>query len=283
MKKLVIGLAGEGWGACAALKSLVLHFDVECLTSDLSVINELQNYNGTLINSFDQFNCKHIICAGYKSLISKELLNKYIILNIHYSLLPAYRGLHSTAWAIMNNECLLGWSLHVMNEKIDDGPIIFQKATNNDFVSSATFYMALFNEQVEKELGKQVKEYVNGRLKPTPQDSNKASWVGKRSEIHNLIDFNKDFSHCQRLLRILQPPYPPPQVLYSGTKFNVGSIKFHPSLIQADLSRILNIDDDGIWVKSLDGYFIISDLFDSNGLRVKFNNFKIGKYFNDIN
>jgi methionyl-tRNA formyltransferase len=46
--------------------------------------------------------------------------------NYHTGLLPAYRGLRSTAWSIYRGEPVTGFSYHLMEEGIDAGPILVQ-------------------------------------------------------------------------------------------------------------------------------------------------------------
>ena len=279
MQRAKIGFAGEGWGAVSTLIGLQKYFDLECLTKDDSVKNKLLG-NSNLIESFDDFISELIVCAGYRPIIPKKQLLKFEIINIHYSLLPAYRGLHSTAWAIMNGEKKLGLSIYKMNEFIDDGPIIFQKEFKNDALSSATFNMELMNQYVEDNIAKIIRRYLQDKLTPVSQEKSQASWVGQRSQTHNLIDFSKGFEYCQRLFRVLQSPYPKPQILYKTNLYTVGKVKFHNSNIIADISRILNIDDDGIWVKSADGYTILDELKDIDGNSINNHHFKLGNYLN---
>jgi methionyl-tRNA formyltransferase len=280
MHKNKIGFAGEGWGGLVAVKSLQKYFYLECFTSDKYIKNELTgNYN--LINSFDEFNCDIIICAGYKPIIAAEFIKKHRIINIHYSLLPKYRGFHSTAWAIMNGEKSLGLSIHLMNKYIDDGPILHQFKIENDQISSAADYMKLMNEYIKLNLGNIILKYYKGNLIPKEQDKSKASWVGKRSEKHNLINFHKCFEFNKRLFRILQPPYPSPQTYYRGNLYFVGKASYHLSSLDTDISRILNIDEEGLWIKSKGGYIILNDIKDVDGKIINNNNFKIGNYLND--
>lgn len=60
---------------------------------------------------------KHlVITAGYKPLIPQEVIEKSKIINIHYSLLPKYRGLHSIIWALLNGEEYVGYSIHEIDQ-----------------------------------------------------------------------------------------------------------------------------------------------------------------------
>ena len=48
-------------------------------------------------------------------------------INLHTALLPKYRGLMPTFWALKNNEKNTGVSVFFVDEGIDSGPIIIQK------------------------------------------------------------------------------------------------------------------------------------------------------------
>jgi methionyl-tRNA formyltransferase len=68
------------------------------------------------------------------SIQGNEIFKKSIIklakkgcINLHTALLPKYRGLMPTFWALKNNEKYTGVSVFFVDEGIDSGPIIFQK------------------------------------------------------------------------------------------------------------------------------------------------------------
>lgn len=75
-----------------------------------------------------------IVLAGYMKIISsKELLNayKYKIINIHPSLLPAFKGSMQAQIDAFEYGCkIAGLTIHFVTEDVDGGPIIFQKAVD---------------------------------------------------------------------------------------------------------------------------------------------------------
>jgi methionyl-tRNA formyltransferase len=221
-----------------------------------------------------------IICAGYKPIIKKEFLQLNNIINIHYSLLPKFRGLHSTVWAILNNEPFLGYTIHIMNEFIDDGDIIFQHKTENIATKSSADYMHYFNKHVEENLGVIVENYINGKTIPYPQDKSTASWVSKRSLEDCRIDFNLTSNEIANLFRALVPPYPPPFFEYKGKKHFPANANFHFSNIKTHIGRILNIDDEGVWIKIKDGYAIFNKISSESGQLIQISSYKIGHYLN---
>jgi methionyl-tRNA formyltransferase len=69
-----------------------------------------------------------LIIAG-NQIIKKQILSSsnYGVFNIHSSLLPKYKGLMPSFWALKNNEEETGVTLYKLTEGIDDGPIVSQR------------------------------------------------------------------------------------------------------------------------------------------------------------
>lgn len=102
------------------LKNLKNKYKVYCVKN----IN-LQKYINLL--KFSKFDYMFSInnTQIFKSHIIKKFKNK--IINYHYSLIPSYKGLYSCTKVILKNEKFTGISWHFVTEKLDNGPIIFQK------------------------------------------------------------------------------------------------------------------------------------------------------------
>ena len=70
-----------------------------------------------------------IVClAGYMRLLTPWLVNRWEgrMLNIHPSLLPAYKGLDTHARALQAGETRHGCTVHLVTEGMDEGPILAQ-------------------------------------------------------------------------------------------------------------------------------------------------------------
>ena len=90
-----------------------------------------------LLSKLDQYKTDLIVLAGYLKKISKEIIEKYKIVNIHPSLLPKYGGkgmygmnVHKSV--IENKETESGITIHYVNEFYDEGLIIYQSKCNVD-------------------------------------------------------------------------------------------------------------------------------------------------------
>ncbi|WP_415237631.1 phosphoribosylglycinamide formyltransferase [Sneathiella sp.] len=72
-----------------------------------------------------------LIClAGFMRLLTADFVNRWrdSIINIHPSLLPAFKGLHVHERAIESGARFTGCTVHVVRPEMDDGPIIAQAA-----------------------------------------------------------------------------------------------------------------------------------------------------------
>ncbi len=70
-----------------------------------------------------------VIClAGFMRVLTSEFVDHWNrrILNIHPSLLPKYKGLHTHSRAIQAGDSHAGCSVHMVTAKLDDGPILGQ-------------------------------------------------------------------------------------------------------------------------------------------------------------
>ena len=94
--------------------------------------NDLKN--NTVLNSLKKVNPDLIVLAGFLLKIPKDITNffKNKIINIHPALLPLYGGkgmygenIHKAV--IKNKDKMSGLTIHYVNDKYDDGTIIFQK------------------------------------------------------------------------------------------------------------------------------------------------------------
>ena len=69
-----------------------------------------------------------VLTAAYKPKISAQDLARARFINIHYALLPRYRGMHAVVWAMLNGEKYVGFTLHETSKLLDQGAIIYQEA-----------------------------------------------------------------------------------------------------------------------------------------------------------
>lgn len=122
--------------------------------SETNLIYELEKKNCKVIVTDEKItldsvkNCDLIVSFGYKYIFKSNFIDNCNcpIINLHISYLPFNRGAHPNFWSFYDGT-QAGVSIHLVDEGIDTGPIIFQKKVN--FVYEKTFnqtYQRLIKE-----------------------------------------------------------------------------------------------------------------------------------------
>lgn len=110
-----------------------------------------------------------IILAGYLKLIDKKIINNFMIINTHPSLLPKYGGkgmygMNVHEAVINNHEKESGATLHFVNEEYDKGKIISQTKVDVNETDTA-LDLARRVQKVEKiQLIKVLKDFSKGNI-----------------------------------------------------------------------------------------------------------------------
>ena len=96
-----------------------------------------KNFESTLLKELEKYKIDILCLAGFMKILSKNFIDSFfnMILNIHPSLLPKYKGLNTHQRALKNKEKYSGCTVHRVDEKLDSGDIILQskvKITKNE-------------------------------------------------------------------------------------------------------------------------------------------------------
>jgi phosphoribosylglycinamide formyltransferase-1 len=85
-------------------------------------------FEAALIDAIDAHAPDVIALAGFMRILTPRFINHYAgrMLNIHPSLLPKYKGLHTHQRAIDAGDTEAGCTVHEVTAELDDGPILAQ-------------------------------------------------------------------------------------------------------------------------------------------------------------
>ena len=91
--------------------------------------NDRESYDRALVERLHEFNIDFVVLAGYMRLLSSYFIRQYPdkILNIHPSLLPAFKGTHAIKDAFDGGVKVTGPTVHFVIEEVDGGAIILQE------------------------------------------------------------------------------------------------------------------------------------------------------------
>ena len=110
--------------------------------------------------------CGLICLAGFMHIVSPEFVKTYNmrIMNIHPSLLPAFPGLHAQKQAIEYGVKVSGCTVHFVDEGVDSGPIIAQKAVPVFDSDTEESLSSRILRQEHKLYPKSVKLFAEGKI-----------------------------------------------------------------------------------------------------------------------
>ncbi len=103
---------------------------VRAVFADPKAHRGLADYNAALARLLEGEGIELVALAGYMRLVREELLRSFAgrIMNIHPSLLPAFPGADAQAQALVHGVKVSGCTVHFVDEGVDTGPIIGQRA-----------------------------------------------------------------------------------------------------------------------------------------------------------
>ena len=115
--------------------------DIPIFTIPFTSLSERKLFESALENIIEKYKIKYIILAGFMKILSKEFVSKfpYKIINIHPSLLPAFKGRDAIKNAFEYGVKYTGVTVHYVTQEVDAGPIICQeivKIEDSDTVES---------------------------------------------------------------------------------------------------------------------------------------------------
>ena len=148
-----------------------------------------------------------IVVAAFGQIIPASILKlpRFGCLNVHASLLPAYRGASPIQWAILNGDEKTGITIMQMNEGLDTGDILLQqeRVLTGEETGGSLFedLSALGGPMILKAL----KGLEEGTLHPVPQDEEQASHVSMLTKAMGHIDWTKEAVVLERWIRGLNP------------------------------------------------------------------------------
>ncbi|MBA7498939.1 Phosphoribosylglycinamide formyltransferase [subsurface metagenome] len=112
-----------------ALKRAKQH-NIETQYVDFKSFKNREDYDKKIVECLKEKKIDLVVLAGYMRILSPFFINAYKnkIMNIHPALLPSFPGLHAQRQAVEYGVKISGCTVHFVDEGVDSGPIILQKA-----------------------------------------------------------------------------------------------------------------------------------------------------------
>jgi phosphoribosylglycinamide formyltransferase 1 len=111
-----------------------------------------------------------VVLAGYMALLTPGFLARFprAVLNVHPSLLPAFPGIGSVEQALAYGVRVFGVTVHLVDEGIDTGPIVLQRAVELRHVTDAAEVRAHLQPIEHALLPEAVRLFARGAVRADP-------------------------------------------------------------------------------------------------------------------
>ena len=184
--------------------NLLLYKAVEC-GIPVKTIEDFRNIeNLKLLKSLE---LDFIIVFSFGLILPKEILEipKYGCINIHASLLPKWRGASPVQHALMNNNKVTGYTFIIMNEKLDEGKIVYKEKINIDIADNYTTLLSKIISLASKVLVSKIEDLSNNSIKPQEQIHSEASYCYKIKKDDTYLKFNTSAEEALGRIRAFSP------------------------------------------------------------------------------
>ncbi|MBV2082835.1 MULTISPECIES: phosphoribosylglycinamide formyltransferase [Pseudomonas] len=123
-------------------------------------------FDSALIELIDAFRPKLVVLAGFMRILSADFVRHYEgrLLNIHPSLLPKYKGMHTHQRALDAGDREHGCSVHFVTEELDGGPLVVQAVVPVESGDSAQTLAQRVHTQEHRIYPLAVRWFAEGRL-----------------------------------------------------------------------------------------------------------------------
>lgn len=163
--------------------------------------------NNEFFGQLQSFQAEVFIVVSFGRILPMEIISlpKHGTINVHFSLLPKYRGASPIQAALLNGDAQTGTSVFLLDEKLDHGPILAQDAIvidpDDNFITLGDKLARLS----AKLLLNTLYEYATRKITPQPQDDSQASVTKTITRELGKIDWHKTAQEIYNQFRAFYP------------------------------------------------------------------------------
>lgn len=130
-------------------KARAAHIPVEIL--DHRDFESREAYDSALVELIREYNPDLVVLCGFMRILTSVFTSQVRAINLHPSLLPAFKGAHAIERSFKSEEQVCGVTVHWVSEELDAGEIILQKSFTKNSSDTLEEFSAKIRE-IEHEI-----------------------------------------------------------------------------------------------------------------------------------
>ena len=210
--------------------------------------------DGSAYEIIKELNADIFAVVAYGKILPDNILeaSKFGAVNVHGSLLPAYRGAAPIQWAVLNGDEVTGVSTMYLASEMDTGDIIYTDETKiGEYETSGELFDRLM-DMGAKLLSKTLVDIEAGIAPRTPQDHSKASYVKMLDKSHCPIDWNRSPRQVLKWIYGLQP-WPVATMELEDKVYRVFAADYTENTTDKTPGSVVSAGEKGIEIACADG------------------------------
>jgi methionyl-tRNA formyltransferase len=207
-----------------------------------------------LLKTLTGWNPKIVVVVAYGRILPKTILDlaPYGCLNVHYSLLPKYRGAAPAAWTIINGESRAGVTTMKLVEKMDAGPTYLQEGTAVALDETTGSLQAKLTPIGARLLLETLRKLKLNALTPQEQDESTVSFAPILKKEDGLIDWAQPALMIERRVRAFDP-WPGAYTHMGGKLLKIHRAKMVEANETGSSGQVMRADAVGLWIATGSG------------------------------
>ena len=202
---------------------------------------------------FASFDADLAVVVAYGRILPPAFLSapKRGCINVHFSLLPRYRGAAPANWAIVNGEKQTGVTTMFIEEELDSGPILLQRETTIGETETAPQLMERLSVIGADLLSETLREL--DAIAPRKQNDEEATFAPILTRQHGRVDWTMSAIDIERRVRGFQP-WPSAHTQHKGKRLIIWAAKVvEASVNDAEPGEIIEVHGEDLLVKTGQG------------------------------
>jgi methionyl-tRNA formyltransferase len=202
-----------------------------------------------------------VVVVAYGRILPKAVLDlaAYGCLNVHYSLLPKYRGAAPAAWTIINGDEQAGVTTMRLVEKMDAGPIYLQEAIPVAPDETALSLQARLTPVGARLMLETIRGLKENSLQGRVQDETAATLAPIIKKSDGLIEWRQPALAIERRVRGFIP-WPSTYTYHNGKLLKVLRARVIADSEPRQPGEVVRADKAGFWVATGDGILSLEEL-----------------------
>lgn len=231
------------------------------LENNLEVFQPEKIKTSESIAILKELNPELIVVVAFGQILSKEILDipKYGCINVHASILPAYRGAAPINWAIIKGEKTSGVTTMFMDVGLDTGDMIYKEyveiseednsSTLHDKLSSAGYTV----------LKKTIDNLKKGDLPREKQIEEESSYAPIMDKSLGKVNWKNSAEDIYNLVRGVIP-WPGAHTTINDDVMKIWGVKKSSKKTDKAPGMIIDVTQEGIYVATNDGVVVIDEI-----------------------